>query len=209
MGCGRVTWIRSRPITYLLRPRACVSTAPLRGRHRMEHNHSISNPHDPRIFGNGRVIRELVMDRMATLIPLSVCALQMGQHAFCNVDCRNRVPNHPRISASSWSPRTKPCTLVGRSSLRNFVLNVSGLLTESARKSRGFGRHKKMHVLLMLTVLILVVIHVEATVPFLILRSIFPGVIVGLAAFFALSIIIPLTVQIGRDRRRRTIGPRV
>lgn len=79
------------------------------------------------------------------------------------------------------------------------ILNLSGLLTESARKSRNFGRHKKTHVWLMLAVLILLVIHVEGVAPSLSFRSILPGVIVGLAAFISLSIIIPLTVQIGRD----------
>ncbi len=89
------------------------------------------------------------------------------------------------------------------------ILNLSGLLTESARKSRNFGRHKKMHVWLMLMVIILIVIHVEGTVPFLTFRSILPGLIVGLAAFVSLSVIIPLTIQIGRDRRDRNVGSRV
>jgi hypothetical protein len=79
------------------------------------------------------------------------------------------------------------------------ILNLSGLLTESARKSRNFGRHKEIHVWLMLMVLILLVIHVEGVAPSLSFRSILPGVIVGLAAFISLSIIIRLTVQIGRD----------
>ena len=79
------------------------------------------------------------------------------------------------------------------------ILNLSGLLTESVRKSRNFGRHKKIHVWLMLMVLILLVIHVEGVAPSLSFRSILPGVIVGVAAFISLSIIIPLTVQIGRD----------
>jgi len=89
------------------------------------------------------------------------------------------------------------------------VLNLSGLLTESARKSRNFGRHKKIHVLLMLMVLTLLVIHVEGMVPLLSFRSILPGIIVGLAAFLSLSIIIPLTVQIGRNLRDRNGGSRV
>lgn len=78
------------------------------------------------------------------------------------------------------------------------ILNLSGLLTESVRKSRNFGRHKKIHVWLMLMVLILLVIHVEGVAPSLSFRSILPGVIVGLAAFISLSVIIPLTVQVGR-----------
>ncbi len=45
------------------------------------------------------------------------------------------------------------------------VLNLSGLLTESARKSRRFGLFKKIHVWLMLIVLILVLIHVEGAAP--------------------------------------------
>jgi hypothetical protein len=88
------------------------------------------------------------------------------------------------------------------------ALNLSGLMTESARKSRSFGLFKKIHVWLMLIVLILVVIHVEGTVPYLNFRSILPGIIVGLAAFHSLDIIILLTVQIGRDRRGRLFASR-
>jgi hypothetical protein len=88
------------------------------------------------------------------------------------------------------------------------VLNLSGLLTESARKSRGFGLFKKVHVWLMLIVLILVVIHVEGAAPYLTFRSILPGMIVGLAAFLSLDIIILLTAQIGHDRRRRLVVSR-
>jgi len=88
------------------------------------------------------------------------------------------------------------------------VLNLSGLLTESARKSRTFGLFKKTHVWLMLVVLILVVIHVEGAAPYLDFRSILPGMIVGLAAFLSLDIIILLTVQTGRDRRRRLVASR-
>ena len=89
------------------------------------------------------------------------------------------------------------------------VLNLSGLLTESARKSRNFGQQKKVHVWLMLMVLTLLIIHVEGTVPSLTFRFILPGIIVGLAAFLSLSIIIPLTVQISRDRRGRNVGSRL
>jgi len=88
------------------------------------------------------------------------------------------------------------------------VLNLSGLLTECARKSRSFGLFKKVHVWLMLVVLILVVIHVEGAVPYLTFRSILPGMIVGLAAFLSLDIIILSTVQIGRDRRGRLVASR-
>ncbi|MGA2627651.1 MAG: hypothetical protein ABSF63_11435 [Candidatus Bathyarchaeia archaeon] len=88
------------------------------------------------------------------------------------------------------------------------VLNLSGLLTESARKSRSFGLFKKIHVWLMLFVLILVVIHVEGAAPYLTFRLILPGMIVGLAAFLSLDIIILLTAQIGRDRRRGLVASR-
>lgn len=88
------------------------------------------------------------------------------------------------------------------------VLNLSGLLTESARKSRSFGVFKKIHVWLMLIVLILVIIHVEGTVPYVSFRSILPGVIVGLAAFLSLDIIILLTTQISRDRQGRLVASR-
>jgi hypothetical protein len=88
------------------------------------------------------------------------------------------------------------------------VLNLSGLLTESARKSPTFGPFKKLHAWLMLIVLILVVIHVEGAAPYLTFRSILPGMIVGLAAFLTLDVIILLTVQISRDRRGRLLAPR-
>jgi hypothetical protein len=45
----------------------------------------------------------------------------MGWHAFCIVDCRYRVPNHPWISASSWPLRTEPRNVAGRRSVRNFA----------------------------------------------------------------------------------------
>jgi hypothetical protein len=89
------------------------------------------------------------------------------------------------------------------------VLNLSGLLTESARKSRSFGLFKKIHVWLMLVVLTLVVIHVEGAAPSLTFLSILSGMIVGLAAFLSLNIIILLTIQIGRDRRGRLVASRV
>ena len=85
------------------------------------------------------------------------------------------------------------------------ILNLSGLLTESARKSRNFRRHKRAHVLLALIVLILLVTHVEGVAPPLSFRSILPGLIVGLAAFLSLSILIPLTVQIVRARREHNL----
>jgi len=88
------------------------------------------------------------------------------------------------------------------------VLNLSGLLTESTRKSGRFGLFKRIHVWLMLIVLILVVIHVEGAAPYLTLRSILPGMIVGLAAFLSLDIIILLTGQMGRDRRGRLVASR-
>ena len=89
------------------------------------------------------------------------------------------------------------------------VLNFSGLLTESARKSRSFGAFKKIHVWLMLLVLTLVVIHVEGAAPSLTFLSILPGMIVGIAAFASLNIILLLTIQIGRDRRGRLVASRV
>jgi hypothetical protein len=75
------------------------------------------------------------------------------------------------------------------------LLNLSGLMTESVRKSRRFGLLKRLHAWLMLLVLVLVVVHVEAEATMFSLRLILPGMIVGLAAVLFVWIIIPMTVQ--------------
>jgi len=75
------------------------------------------------------------------------------------------------------------------------LVNFSGLLTESARKSRRFSLLKRWHYWLMFIVLVLVVLHVEGTVTILSPRLILSGTIVGLAAVLFVWIIIPLTLQ--------------
>ena len=72
-------------------------------------------------------------------------------------------------------------------------VNVSGLLTESRRKSRQFGRFKRLHVALMLTVLALTLIHVEGVISGLFVRSILAGAIIGVVGALVVVIIVPLT----------------
>ena len=72
-------------------------------------------------------------------------------------------------------------------------VNVSGLLTESSRKSRQFGGFKRAHVTLMLTVLALTLIHVEGVISGLFIRSFLAGAIVGFVGAFAVIIIVTLT----------------
>jgi len=80
------------------------------------------------------------------------------------------------------------------------ILNFSGVLTESRRKSRRFGPFKRLHVILMLGVMGLVLVHVEALVSGLFLRSIIMGAIVGLEASLVVFITIPITVRTSQQR---------
>lgn len=72
-------------------------------------------------------------------------------------------------------------------------VNLSGLLTESRRKSRQFGRLKREHVTLMLVVLALTLVHVEGVISGLFVRSILGGAIIGLVGVLVVVIIVPLT----------------
>ena len=72
-------------------------------------------------------------------------------------------------------------------------LNLSGLLTESRRKSRQFGRCKRLHVALMLIVLTLALVHVEGVITGLFVRSILAGAIIASVGALAVVIIVPLT----------------
>ena len=72
-------------------------------------------------------------------------------------------------------------------------VSLSGLLTESRRKSRQFGRLKRLHVTLMLSVLALTLIHVEGVISGLFDRSILAGAIIGFVGAFVVVIIITLT----------------
>lgn len=76
------------------------------------------------------------------------------------------------------------------------VLNLSGVLTESKRRSREFGQLKRVHLLLMVLALALAVAHVEGLMTGLFLRSIVVGAIVGLVGALVVFITVPLTVRI-------------
>ena len=77
------------------------------------------------------------------------------------------------------------------------AVNMSGLLTESRRKSRQYGRSKMLHVTLMLIVLALTLIHVEGVISGLFVRSILTGAIIGFVGAFVVVIIVPLTDRTG------------
>jgi len=72
-------------------------------------------------------------------------------------------------------------------------VNLSGLLTESRRKSRQFGQFKRTHVTLMLVVLALTLAHVEGVISGQFVRSILAGAIIGLVGTLVVVIIVPLT----------------
>jgi hypothetical protein len=74
-------------------------------------------------------------------------------------------------------------------------VNMSGLLTESRRKLRQFGRFKRWHVTLMLTGLALTLIHVEGVISGLFVRSILAGAIVGFVGALVVVIIVTLTAR--------------
>jgi hypothetical protein len=75
------------------------------------------------------------------------------------------------------------------------VLNLSGVVTESKRRTRGFGRQKILHLLLMVFALVLGLAHIEGLMSGLFPRSIIAGGIVGLVGSVAVFIIVPLTVR--------------
>jgi len=75
------------------------------------------------------------------------------------------------------------------------VLNFSGVVTESKRRSRKFGPLKRLHLLLMIFALALAVVHVEGLLSGLFLRSVAAGAIVGLVGALAVFITVPLTVR--------------
>ena len=72
-------------------------------------------------------------------------------------------------------------------------VNMSGLLTESRRKSLQFGRFKRLHVTLMLTVLALTLIHVEGFISGLFVRSILAGAIIAFVGALVVVITVTLT----------------
>ena len=96
-------------------------------------------------------------------------------------------PNLSEVSLAIW------LGVLGFSVL--VVLNLSGLVTESKRKSREFGSLKKLHVILMLVVLVFSLIHIELVVGPSFLRSIVEGVIIVLAVTFVVFVSVPITLQ--------------
>ena len=81
-------------------------------------------------------------------------------------------------------------------------VNLSGLLVESRRKSRQFGRFKRLHVTLMLIVLALTLVHVEGVISGLFGRSILAGAIIGFVGALVVVIITPLTDRKPVDTHR-------
>jgi hypothetical protein len=73
------------------------------------------------------------------------------------------------------------------------VVNMSGLLAESKRKSRQFGRFKRWHVTLMITMLVLTLMHVDGLISGLFVRSILAGAIVAFVGALVVVIIVTLT----------------
>ncbi len=75
------------------------------------------------------------------------------------------------------------------------IVNLSGVFTESKRRSRDFGPFKRLHILLMLAALVLAILHVESLVGAQLLRSIITGTIVALVGAFVVFLTVPLTVR--------------
>jgi hypothetical protein len=80
------------------------------------------------------------------------------------------------------------------------VLILSGLLTESKRKSRGFGSLRRLHVVLMLIVLVFSITHIELVVGPSFLRSIMEGVIIAFVVTFVVFVSVPITLRAARPR---------
>jgi len=80
------------------------------------------------------------------------------------------------------------------------VLNLSGLVTESKRRSRKFGSLKRVHVVLMLFVLVFSMIHIELVLGPSFLRSIIDGVIVVCVVSFVVFVSVPITLHAATPR---------
>jgi len=74
------------------------------------------------------------------------------------------------------------------------VLNASGILTESRRKSRKFGSLKQLHVILMLLVLVLCILHIELVVGPLFVRSVLGGAIITSVVLIVVLVSVPITL---------------
>lgn len=79
------------------------------------------------------------------------------------------------------------------------ILNASGLLTESKRKSREFGALKRFHVILMLFVLALSILHIELVIGPMFVHSVLGGAVIILAVIFVVFVSVPIAVPtVGR-----------
>ena len=74
------------------------------------------------------------------------------------------------------------------------VLNASGILTESRRKSRKFGSLKRLHVILMLIVLALCILHIELVVGPGFARSVLGGTIITSVVLIVVLVSVPITL---------------
>ena len=75
------------------------------------------------------------------------------------------------------------------------VLNLSGLLTESKRKTRAFGSLRTSHVLLMSVVLVLALAHIELIAEAWYARTIVEGAIVAFVVIFVVLVSVPFTIR--------------
>ena len=74
------------------------------------------------------------------------------------------------------------------------LLNLSGIVTESTRRSGKFSRLKRMHLLLMVVVLTLVVVHIEGLLTGFFSRTLLAGTIIGFVVALAVFITIPFVI---------------
>lgn len=77
------------------------------------------------------------------------------------------------------------------------VLNLSGVVTESKRKSRRFGSLKTVHVILMLAVVGLSAIHIEVLLGPSFARTVLGGAIVTAVVVFVVFVSVPLLPRTG------------
>ena len=78
------------------------------------------------------------------------------------------------------------------------ISNLSGVITESKRKSRAFGPLKTMHVLLVLAVIVLSATHIEVMLGPSYARTVLGGAIVALIVLSVVYVTLPLTLQTER-----------
>jgi hypothetical protein len=116
-----------------------------------------------------------------------------GIHTALSISVTAILAVHAAFFFSSLWELTLAIWLGATGFILLLVLNLSGLITESKRKSRTFGSLKRLHVILMLFVLALSMLHVELVVGMMIPRSIVGGVIIALAVVFVVFVSVPIT----------------